>query len=187
MKFCRALALLPLAAAAPAPPSLGDVYSGAPNPSTVQIKGITYGRTGCPQCSLSYVIFDDQTTATLIFDSCVASIGPSVSVTENRKNYQLNVDITYPGGFQYSVFSADYRGYAAIDKGVTSALKSTYYFSSQTAQVSIPQSKFSEPKFSYSLGDLGPTYRQTSTEYDFVGPVDGDYLKYNTADSTPVI
>lgn len=31
------------------------------------------------------------------------------------------------------------------------------------------------------------TYRQTSTEYDFVGPVDGDYLKYNTADSTPAI
>lgn len=34
---------------------------------------------------------------------------------------------------------------------------------------------------------MDPTYRQTSTEYDFVGSVDGDYLKYNTADSTPVI
>jgi Domain of unknown function (DUF4360) len=56
------------------------------------------------------------------------------------------MDITYPSGFQYSVFSADYRDYATIDKGVTGALKSTYYFSSQTAQVSIPQSKFSEQK-----------------------------------------
>lgn len=36
---------------------------------------------------LNAVIFDDQTTATLIFDSYVASIGPGVSVTENRKNY----------------------------------------------------------------------------------------------------
>ena len=155
MKFYRALALLPLAAAAPASPSLGDVYSGAPNPSTVQIKGITYGGAGCPQGSLSYVILDDQTTATLIFDSYVASIGPGVSVAENRKNYQLNVDITYPGGFQDSVFSADYRGYAAIDKGVTGALRPTYYFSGQTAQVSIPQSKFSEQKVLLFPGRFG--------------------------------
>ncbi|OCL04504.1 hypothetical protein AOQ84DRAFT_116170 [Glonium stellatum] len=161
MKFYRALALLPLVAAAPATPSLGDVYSGAPNPSTVQIRGISYGGTGCPQGSLSYVISDDRTTVTLIFDSYVASIGPSISVTESRKNCQLNVDITYPGGFQYSVFSADYRGYAAIDKGVTGVLKSTYYFSGQTAQ--------------------------SSTEYDFVGPIDGDYLKHDTATSTSVI
>ena len=49
MKFYRALALLPLAAAAPSSPSLDDVYFGASNPSTVQIKGITYGGTGCPQ------------------------------------------------------------------------------------------------------------------------------------------
>ena len=58
MKFYRVLAL-PLTTAAPASPSLGDVYSGALNPSTVQIKGITYGGTGCPQGSLSYVISDD--------------------------------------------------------------------------------------------------------------------------------
>ena len=72
---------------------------------------------------------------TLIFDSYIASIGPSVAVTESRKNCQLNVDIQYPGGFQYSVLSADYRGYAAIQKGVTGTLKSTYYFSGQTDQV----------------------------------------------------
>lgn len=65
------------------------------------------------------------------------------------------MDIIYPGGFQYSVFSADYRGYAAIGKGVTGALKSTYYFSSQTAQVSIPQSKFSEQKVLIFPGRFG--------------------------------
>ncbi|KAF2491948.1 hypothetical protein BU16DRAFT_574108 [Lophium mytilinum] len=141
MKFYRALALLPLAAAAPTNPSLGDVTSGTPDPTEVHIKAITYGGTGCPQGSLDYVISDDRTT--------------------QRKNCQLNVDITYPGGFQYSVFSADYRGYAAIDKGITGVLKSTYYFSGQT--------------------------QQTSTEYDFVGPVNGDYLKHDEADSTSVI
>ncbi|KAF2815977.1 uncharacterized protein BDZ99DRAFT_471273 [Mytilinidion resinicola] len=161
MKFYRALALLPLAAAAPTNPNLGGVSSGSPDPTQVHIKAITYGGTGCPQGSLDYIISDDRTTVTLIFDSYVASIGPGIAVTEQRKNCQLNVDITYPGGFQYSVFSADYRGYAAIDKGITGVLKSTYYFSGQT--------------------------QQTSTEYDFVGPVNGDYLKHDEADSTSVI
>ncbi|OCK77763.1 hypothetical protein K432DRAFT_395337 [Lepidopterella palustris CBS 459.81] len=160
MKFYRALVLLPLAAALPSP-NLDEVTSGSPDPTQVHIKAITYGGTGCPQGSVAYDISDDRTTVTLIFDSYVASIGPGIVVTENRKNCQLNVDITYPGGFQYSIFSADYRGYAAIDAGVTGVLKSTYYFSGQTAQ--------------------------SSTEYSFVGPVEGDYLKHDTATSTSVI
>jgi hypothetical protein len=64
----------------------------------------------------------------LIFDSYVASIGPGVAATENRKNCQLNIDLQYPGGFQYSVFSTQYRGYAALDANVTGTQKSTYYF-----------------------------------------------------------
>ena len=84
----------------------------------------------------------DRTTVTLIFDSYIASIGPGIAVTEQRKNCQLNVDITYPGGFQYSVLSADYRGYASLQKGVSGTLKSTYYFSGSQDQVScIPESE----------------------------------------------
>ena len=80
-------------------------------------------------------ISDDRSVVTLIFDAYIASIGPGISITENRKNCQLNVELLYPGGFQYSVLSADYRGYAAVQKGITGTLKSTYYFSGQSAQV----------------------------------------------------
>ena len=72
----------------------------------------------------------------MIFDSYIASLGPGIAVTENRKNCQLNLDVKYPAGFQYSIFSADYRGYAKLDAGVTGVQKSTYYFSGQTDQVS---------------------------------------------------
>ena len=82
------------------------------------------------------LISADQSTMTLVFDSYVASMGPGVAVADNRKNCQLTIDILYPGGFQYSILSADYRGYAAIDKGITGTLKSTYYFAGQQAQVS---------------------------------------------------
>lgn len=101
----------------------------------VTIRGVTYGGTGCPQGSVGTQISSDRTIVTLIFDSYVASIGPGVAITESRKNCQLNVDIKYPGGFQYSVLSADYRGYASLQKGVSGSLKSTYYFSGQSAQV----------------------------------------------------
>ncbi|ORY06369.1 hypothetical protein BCR34DRAFT_590611 [Clohesyomyces aquaticus] len=163
MKYLAAL--LPLAAALPSPGNiaLGDVVmpDAGPDPTQVQIRGITYGGTGCPKNSMSYQISQDRTLVTLIFDSYIASIGPGIAVTESRKNCQLNVDITYPGGFQYSVLSADYRGYAAIQKGVTGTLKSTYYFSGQTDQ--------------------------TSTQYDFIGPLTGDYLKHDQADSTSIV
>jgi hypothetical protein len=99
------------------------------------LEQVTYGGTGCPQGSVGSIISEDGTTMTLIFDSYVASMGSGISITESRKNCQLNIDLLYPAGFQYSVFSADYRGYVALDKGVTGTQKSIYYFSGQTAQV----------------------------------------------------
>jgi hypothetical protein len=95
---------------------------------------------------MSSQISSDRTIVTLIFDSYIASTGPGISVTEQRKNCQLNVDLQYPGGFQYSILSADYRGYAAIQKGITGTLKSTYYFSGQTAQVFSPSTDSTEPR-----------------------------------------
>jgi hypothetical protein len=92
---------------------------------------------------MSSQISGDRTVMTLIFDSYIASIGPGIAVTEQRKNCQLNVDVQYPGGFQYSILSADYRGYSSIQKGVSGTLKSTYYFSGQTAQVRSSPSSYS--------------------------------------------
>jgi len=66
----------------------------------------------------------------------VASIGTGVPVTENRKNCQLNIDLQYPSGFQYSVLSTEFRGYAALAAGVNGVQQATYYFSGSSAQAS---------------------------------------------------
>ena len=113
-------------------------FGAAPNASQVQMTGVTYGGTGCPSSSVGSAVSADRTTMTLIFDDYVASIGGGAPITESRKNCQLNLNLQYPGGFQYSVFSADYRGYAYLDQGVSGSQKSIYYFSGQTAQVSFP-------------------------------------------------
>ncbi|KAK2801604.1 hypothetical protein FQN50_007665 [Emmonsiellopsis sp. PD_5] len=153
---------------APAPlpnPSTVDLGSGnisdGPNPDEVQIVGLTYGGTGCPASTVSHVLSDDRTVMTLIFDEYVASIGPDVPVIERRKNCQLNINLRYPGGFQYSIFSADYRGYAYLDEGVQGTQKSTYYFSGET--------------------------KQTSTETVWNGPFDSDYLLHDEADNTSIV
>lgn len=114
---------------------------------------------------------------TLIYDSYYASIGPGVAITEQRKNCQLTLELEYPGGFQYSILSADYRGYANIDKGITGTLKSTYYFAGKAPQVCIAPPDAPCPA----------NAPQTTTEYTFNGPITGDYLKHDEADSTSVV
>ncbi|KAG9237230.1 hypothetical protein BJ875DRAFT_173293 [Amylocarpus encephaloides] len=136
------------AAAAYAAPA-GNAVAVSPDPSQVSIRDIVYGGSGCPQGSLGSFISADRQTFTLIFDQYVASIGPGVPVAQNRKNCQLNIDLKYPGGFQYSIFSTIYRGYVGLDAGVNGLQSSTFYFSGQTGQ--------------------------TTTSTSFKGPIDGNY------------
>ena len=58
-----------------------------------------------------------------------------MAITENRKNCQLNIDLEYPSGFQYSVFSQVYRGYVELDANVTALQQATYYFSGGTVNL----------------------------------------------------
>jgi len=71
----------------------------------------------------------------------------------------LTYDI--PGDSNIPFFSADYRGYAYLDKGVTGTQKSIYYFSGQTAQ--------------------------TSTQTTWVGPMNQDYLLHDQANQTSIV
>ncbi|KAH8591777.1 hypothetical protein B0O99DRAFT_519074, partial [Bisporella sp. PMI_857] len=91
----------------------------------------------------------------------VASIGPGVPITESRKNCQINLNLQYPGGFQYSILSTVYRGYVGIDKGITATQSATYYFSGQSAQT------------------------QTSTT--FYGPLSKDYAIQDDSTLTSVV
>jgi hypothetical protein len=122
----------------------------APNPYEVYVQSITYGGSGCPQGSVGNSFANDRKSFTLIFDSFVASQGPGVPITESRKNCQINVNLRVPGGFQFSIGTADYRGYVSLPAGVTARQKSTYSFAGSSAQ--------------FSSGS------------NFTGPVSKDYL-----------
>ncbi|KAF7526197.1 hypothetical protein G7054_g10857 [Neopestalotiopsis clavispora] len=132
------LAGLPAALAAPAPGVVKAPTSDAP-PSGVVIEGISYAGSGCNAGSVAGAISSDLSTVTLLYDSFVAQAGSGIQPAEGRKNCQLNLQLRLPQGWQFSVFKADYRGYAYLQKGDRGVIKSTYYFSGDSSQVSAQQ------------------------------------------------
>jgi hypothetical protein len=59
----------------------------------------------------------------------VATIGPGVAISSTRLNCQLNINLQYPSGFQYSILNTQFRGYAGLEKYVTGVQSANYYFS----------------------------------------------------------
>lgn len=118
------------------------VYATSPDPNDVYIKSFAYAGTGCPAGSVANATDGSKQVLTLLFDDYVASIGPGTAVSDRRKNCQINLDIHYPGGFQFSLFSVDYRGYQDLEAGVTGAQVANYYFSGEQQQVRYNQTKF---------------------------------------------
>jgi len=154
MKFLSSVAALIAAAyvtASPVPTSVPAPTK--PDPSQVYVQSITYGGSGCPQGSVATSISDDAQTFTLIFDQFIASVGPKVPLTESRKNCQLNINLHIPSGWQYSIATADYRGFVQLDPKLVATQKSIYYFQGEVAQV--------------------------SAGTDFTGPANKDYLVHD--------
>jgi hypothetical protein len=102
----------------------------------VTIEGISYAGSGCNAGSVAGAISSDAETITLLYDSFIAQAGPGITPAEARKNCQLNVQLRLPQGWQFSVFKADYRGYAYLQDGDKGVIKATYYFSGDSTQVS---------------------------------------------------
>jgi hypothetical protein len=104
-------------------------------PAYVRVRNIAYAGTGCPAGSVAEDISPDQQAFTLLFDQYVAQTGPGVPFVQKRMNCQLNIDLDFPAGWSYSLFSVDTRGYVDLDPGVTALEQSSYYFqgSAQTA------------------------------------------------------
>ncbi|KAK3291514.1 uncharacterized protein B0H64DRAFT_469271 [Chaetomium fimeti] len=121
---------------AAASPVIVDNLSDAPSGHEVQIVGLAFAGSGCPAGTVSGQLSSDLTTITLLYADFVAQAGNNMSPSNYRKNCQLNVKLKYPSGWQFSVFKADYRGYAQIPEGDTGTCKATYYFSGDTRQIS---------------------------------------------------
>ena len=130
-----------LAAALPTevePVAAREYLAAGPSGHEVQITGIAYAGSGCPANTVSGQLSSDLTTITLLYAQFVAESGSGLSSSNQRKNCQLNVKLRYPSGWQFSIFKADYRGYASIARGDTGTCKATYYFAGDSKQAGPP-------------------------------------------------
>jgi len=120
-------------------------------PETVEIEGVAYEGSGCPEGSVGSYISEDKEVMTLSFDQfSVASDGPAMPRTLKQCN--LHVHLHAAPGWSYAVFAIEHRGYARIDKGISAELKTAARFGD-----------------TQSLRDLGAS--------TFQGPLVSDYLK----------
>jgi hypothetical protein len=120
LKVCAPLLALSLASSA---------FADAP--PYVRVRNISYAGSGCPAGSVAGNTSPDRQAFTLLFDSYIAEVGPGVPLSLKRRNCQLNIDLDFPSGWSYTIFTVDYRGYVALERGVKGTQQSSYYFQGQ--------------------------------------------------------
>ncbi|KAL1612766.1 hypothetical protein SLS60_000995 [Paraconiothyrium brasiliense] len=127
MKSLIALSLPALALSAPL---VADTSSAPP---AFKINKVISGGSGCPQGSIDIDWTNNGILPIYFSKDFTATVGPSVTADQSRKNCQINIDISYSAGYSYSVYSADYTGWANIDSGVKGTVAAHYYFSGEQA------------------------------------------------------
>ncbi|MEU4347196.1 DUF4360 domain-containing protein [Streptomyces sp. NPDC023838] len=108
---------------------------GTPPPDKIVIDLVTVNGSGCPAGTAAVAVSPDNTAFTVTYSTYLAQVGKGSSPTDLRKNCQLALNVHVPQGFTYAIASADYRGFAHLEKGATAQERANYYFQgmSQTA------------------------------------------------------
>jgi uncharacterized protein DUF4360 len=99
-----------------------------PPTDKVVIKIATVNGSGCPLGTAAVAVSADNTAFTVTYSDYLAQVGANSDPTAFRKNCQLNLIVHVPGGFTYGIASADYRGFASLQRGATGVQKASYYF-----------------------------------------------------------
>ncbi|MGW2558324.1 DUF4360 domain-containing protein [Streptomyces sp. NPDC001514] len=97
-------------------------------PDKIAIEIATVNGSGCKQGTAAVAVSADNTAFTVTYSEYLAQVGGGSAPTDFRKNCQLNLIVHVPQGFTYAVASADYRGYASLERGATAVQKASYYF-----------------------------------------------------------
>jgi hypothetical protein len=107
-----------------------DVISG------VTIKSITYAGTACPDGTVASNIAPDAKAFTLLFDSWFLGAGPAVpgAPVTTHLSCQIGITMQAPAGWQVSLLTVDYRGFADLAAGDEARIKSLFRFAGSSVQ-----------------------------------------------------
>ncbi|KAF3905776.1 hypothetical protein AA313_de0204271 [Arthrobotrys entomopaga] len=122
-------AIIPLSVAAPF--QLEERATSPPKDAV--ISDIAYGGTGCPQGSAVVALSSDNTSFSIGFNDFTATLGSSI---DSRKFCQVNLALSAPSGWQYTVVAANFTGFALLGANAQACHTSSLYFSGSTDETS---------------------------------------------------
>lgn len=99
-----------------------------PPPDKIRIEVATVNGSGCPRGTAAVAVSNDNTAFTVTYSDYLAQAGGNSAPTAFRKNCQLSLKVYVPHGFTYAIASADYRGFASLERGAKGTEKASYYF-----------------------------------------------------------
>ncbi|MFF0744844.1 DUF4360 domain-containing protein [Streptomyces sp. NPDC004111] len=124
-----AAATLPSAPSVPPEPPTGSEAALSPvPPDRVTINLAQINGSGCRPGSAAVAVSPDNTAFTVTYSEYLAQVGKGAKPVDFRKNCQLGLRINVPHGYTYAVVTADYRGFASLEKGASATQKASYYF-----------------------------------------------------------
>ncbi|WP_067461430.1 DUF4360 domain-containing protein [Actinomadura macra] len=107
-----------------------------PPPGSVRIEVATVNGAGCPMGTASVANnVDTLDNITVSYSAFTVETGGNSHPTAYRKNCEIQLKISTPPEFTYAILSADYRGFASLERGASGVLRSMYkYLSEQPGQ-----------------------------------------------------
>jgi len=109
-------------------PARATAQASPPPPDKIVIKVATVNGSGCRQGTTAVAVSEDNTAFTVTYSDYLAQVGGNSDPTAFRRNCQLSLVVHVPGGFTYAIASADYRGFAYLQRGASAIQRASYYF-----------------------------------------------------------
>ncbi|KAK3903489.1 hypothetical protein C8A05DRAFT_43273 [Staphylotrichum tortipilum] len=117
----------------------------APGPNEVKIVNVTAIGSGCP-AGHAYVNVDATGTVfDVAFDQYIVTAGPGTNPANTRKNCRISINLSFPGGYQFSIIETRFTGYASLAEGQTGTCRAGYTFSGDSSQEVVFQKNILAP------------------------------------------
>lgn len=97
-------------------------------PESVVMRGFAHAGSGCPAGTARGEFPVSGSEFLILWDSFSAAAGPNIPLRDARKNCQINIDLDYTNGWQYTVEGVEYSGLVEVAEGSQALAGSAYYF-----------------------------------------------------------
>jgi hypothetical protein len=143
------------AAAAPEPASTLAAARAADAQGPGKLERVDTVGEACGDSAASSISPDGQAFTT-IFSDFVAAAGPNTPPEQASRGCLLLVRVDVPAGWQYSIESLDYRGFASLQDDVTASRSTFYVISGSDARSPDPVELEGPFEEDFNHADVGP-------------------------------